>query len=309
MSIKYSKDISLGKMPVLFVAATVIAVALRAVQVMLYVDPTTGFSTGGEVLFVLLYAFLGVTALFALVASFLSEDAAKADFSSVQSKGLSVSAILLGVYLLLDVFQNAFSSLSSVADVFGNSTLELFRSLMLTETLPNFLGGIFAFPSAIYMFIAAKSFKKGDGKISRHRIISLSPLCWVACKFINRFVKQISFVEVSDLLLELAMLAFMLAFFYAFAQVAGGVYSDAAKWRAIALGFISSMVCLTVNLPRLVLLVTGKLNSEYPFYTIAVIFAAFAFAAATQLLRSETQPVQTESAKAPENETPENEEV
>ncbi len=308
MSIKHSKDISLSKIPYIYGAVCAIAMVLRTVQVMLFIDPETGFATGGSVLFTALYILLGATVVCLFIACFLSNETSDAELSGMKSVLLSNAAFALDLCFILKFDKNVFASGTAVFDVFGGSTIEIFRSLMLTETLPNFLGGVFALPSAGYMFIASGSFRKGNSKIAKHRILALSPLCWVACKFINRFVKQISFIEVSDLLLELIMLAFCLAFFYAFAQVAGGVYSEDARWRLVALGFLSSLMCFVVGVPRLIGLIFDKLNSEYPLYTVAFVFGSFALITALELLRN---PVKKEKyiAEANIKEQKNNEEV
>jgi len=124
----------------------------------------------------------------------------------------------------------------------------------------------------------AKSFSKGSLSAHNHKYLALSPVAWAAFKIITRFVKQISYIKVSDLFLELVMLAFMILFFVALAQVMSGVYSDDSRWRITALGLSGATVSVCINIPRLVLTVFADefVNIEYPFNLADTAFAFFA---------------------------------
>ena len=110
--------------------------------------------------------------------------------------------------MLFDSFSqliNAFSFFDSIS----YQQLFLFKALMASGTLPALLQSLFAVISAVYFTVAAISFKKGNGSISNHKYIALAPVFWAGFKLIARFIKQISYVQVSDLLLELMQFAQM----------------------------------------------------------------------------------------------------
>ncbi len=277
MKIKQSNDkISLREMPVVFFIAAVVSVICRTLQMFMFIDHETGFYTGGSVSSVALYAVLAVASIYFIVASFLSAESRKTDFCLEKNSALNAVTVIFSVSFLYDGISSFFSSFMSVGT---QSAATAFQSMMLSGTIPLFFRSIFAFLSAIYFMLLAKSFIKCDGKFSGHKILAVAPVGWAGFRIIHRFIEQISYVKVSELLLELILLAFMIMFFMAFAQTASGVYSDVYRWRVTGFGLSAALVALTLNCARLICVFlkgADMLNGKYPFSVTDFIFAIFA---------------------------------
>ena len=267
-------------MPVMY-ASTVLLVILRTFQLTRYIDSETGFLTGGEFLNVIFLLIIAVAVVFFTVVSFLSSESKNVELVAVKDKACFVAALVFGISLIYDSFSSFKNSVVIVDDLYIDafgSNADLFKQLMSSGVLPYALQSVFALASAIYLFILAKSFSKGSKAAYNHKYIALAPVAWAAFKIITRFVKQISYIRVSDLFLELIMLALMILFFVALAQVASGIYSDASRWRVTALGLGGALLSLSINIPRLILavFVPSFVNSEYPFNLADAVFGFFA---------------------------------
>lgn len=277
MKIKESNDrISLKGLPVVFLIAAVISVIIRSLQMFKFIDHGTGFYTGGSVLAAILYLVLGAACLYFIVSSFLSADSKKIDIQLKKNPALIAITLIFSATFLYDSVSAIYSSAMSMGT---ESAGTAFQSMMLSGTIPMFFRSIFAVLSAVYFVILAKSFIKGDTRVSKHKILAVAPVGWAGFRIIYRFVEQISYVKVSELLLELVLLALMIMFFMAFAQVTSGVYSNVSRWRVVGFGFSAALVALTLNCSRLIYVFANggdALNTKYPFAVTDFIFALFA---------------------------------
>lgn len=276
MKLKESnKRISLNELPVIFFVVALISAVLRALQLFLFVDHSTGFYTGGTAAAVILYVILCLACCYFAVASFLSAESKKIDLPTEKNPALNIITVIFGISFLYDSIDSFLSSFMAMGTESAGSA---FQSMMLSGTIPLFFQSIFAFLSAIYFFILAKGFIKGDERIVKHKILALAPVGWAGFRIIHRFVEQISYIKVSELLLELVLLALMIMFFMAFAQVASGVYSTGFRWRITGFGLSAALVALVINCPRLIFVLAkgaSALNGNYPFVITDFIFALF----------------------------------
>lgn len=281
MKIKNSKEnLSLRMLfPVMYVA-TLVLVVLRSFQLTRYIDSATGFLTGGYAVNFLLYGIIAVACLFFIAVSFLSYEGKEVELVGLKDKKALFGAIAFGLSMIYDSFDSFFDSVMIFdgVSVYDYPAAEVFKTLMATGALPYAFQSIFALFSAVYIFILAKSFSKGNQAAHKSKLLALAPIAWAAFKLITRFVKQISYIKVSDLLLELIMLAFMILFFVALSQVVSGVYSDDSRWRITALGLSGALVSLATNVPRLIMstFASDFVNKEYPFSLDDTMFAVFA---------------------------------
>ncbi|MBQ7117404.1 MAG: hypothetical protein IJN88_04265 [Clostridia bacterium] len=282
MKLKESKEISFyGKLPLIFFLCCAVTVIIRTVQVFSFIDRETGFYTGGSVLKVALYGVIALSGVFFAVTTFLSKETAEVALQFKKDGLLSALACILSLSFIYDSlasFMGAFDSLGS--STYGVSA---FQSMMLSGTIPQFLQSIFAVFSAVYFLSFAKGTIKGTDSASKHKILAVAPVGWAGFRLVYRFVEQISYVRVSELLLELILLALLVMLFMAFAQVNSGVYLKNARWRIIGLGLPAAMISLTLNVPRLVFVLTkgaDYLYSDYPFrvsdFVLALFFAVLA---------------------------------
>ena len=82
-------------------------------------------------------------------------------------------------------------------------------------------------------------------------------------RLIFRFTATISFIKVSDLLLEMFMLAFMLIFFTAFAQLNSKIESKGLDWKLVAFGLPAAVLALVCFIPRFIMVISGKSEMLY----------------------------------------------
>ena len=271
-SIKGSKEnIKLAPTLAVFAAAAVAGIVIRYIQMLKFIDPKTGFTTGGNALSIVLYALIVVSSLFICVTSFLSADSKKIAIGNSGNKLASIGTSLFAISLLGDTYYCLYQVM------FNSGTASAYTDVMKNGTVPMTLQSIFAFISAIYLFILASDFSKGTAKAYKRKFLATAPVFWAGSRLIFRFLRQISFVEVSDLLLELVMIAFMIMFFMALAQVSSGVYKDSFKWRIPGLGLSAAIIAATVSVPRMIVAITARelVNKAYPFSLTDLLFVIF----------------------------------
>ena len=187
-------------------------------------------------------------------------------------KTAAVGTRLFAVALLFDAFNSFFNGIYDVS-----SSAVGYTDAMKSGVIPLVLQSIFALLSAVYFFVLASDFSKGTTKAYKRKILATAPVCWAGARLIFRFLRQISFIQVSDLLLELVMIAFMVMFFMALAQVASGVYVDNFKWRIPAFGLSAALVGAVLNVPRLIFTFVNSelINSDHPFCLADLVFVIF----------------------------------
>lgn len=298
MKIKNSNDkFKLSLLGPVAYGSVLLLSVLRCFQMVKFIDSTTGFFIGGAWLKVLLYSLFAIVCLAFIIISYFSSQSAKVEVLPFKNSVAGALGIVFSLALVYDFFASLGESAALLsglsAGAFYNSK-DAFKVLMASGTLPYAMQGFFAVFSAIYIVIVSKDFFKGSNSAYKHKILALAPICWSAFKIITRFVKQISYIKVSDLFLELIMLAFMILFFVTLSQVLSGVYSDDTRWRIPALGFSSAVIALSLNIPRLILTLFGGnfVNAEYPFSPADALFGLFAFAVSLIAIKSATSDKQ-----------------
>ncbi len=253
-----------------FVLASLAAIVLRSVQILKFIDVETGFYDGGTIVNVLLVAVLLAASVWFVVSSFLSAESKKLTFTGKKNVPAAVCCLIFVVALFgFGANKLMFYSVSGGYE---------FKDLMLSGVLPNFLQGVFALISGVYFMIFALDLFKGTEKVSNRRILALAPLGYCAFRLVGLFVKQISFIKVSDLFFELLMVSLMMLFYMSLAEVNGGVYSDDNRWRLNAFGLPAALLALMLSVPKLIFTFVNSekfVNAEYPFQLIDLIFGLF----------------------------------
>ncbi|MEG1244714.1 MAG: hypothetical protein RSD17_07760, partial [Oscillospiraceae bacterium] len=106
--------------------------------------------------------------------------------------------------------------------------------------------------------------------------LALSPIIWGLCRIIQRFIEPISFKNVSELLLQMLMLVFMLIFFLSLARIASNVNCEKSTRVLFSSGLCAALLAFTTAVPSAIVMVMGKsklLYSQFPI-TFADIFVA-----------------------------------
>ncbi len=272
-SIKGSKEnIKIAPCLIIFAVAAIVGTVIRTLQTFKFIDSETGFYTGGEALAVILYIVIAFAIIAFCTASYLSSDNKKITFSGGRDKFAAISTLLLAVSLLGDCYYSFNSAFLNSGAVGAGYT-----GAMKSGLIPLMIQSVSALFSAIYLFILASDFSKGTAKAYKRKFLATAPVVWAGSRLIFRFLKQISFVQVSDLFLELCMIAFMIMFFMALAQTASGVYSDTLKWRIPAFGLSAALIAAVISVPRMIVAIAARefVNGDYPFSLNDLIFVIF----------------------------------
>lgn len=269
-----------------FAALSVVCIALRTYQMFTCIEPVTGFNVGPQWLMILLYVLLFGGCLAFCVISYLSKDTAELQPMGIKSSSVSVLAFLMAFQFLVDWISNVFGGADTLS---GTGTAEGgFKTLMASGLLTGTLQGIFAFFSMIYMVIFAFDMRKGTAVASKFKILALAPAGWASVRLVGRFITQISFLEISDLFLELVMLSFTAMFFMSFAQVSSGVNSTGFSWRLCGFGYSAALIASTLFISRgAVSVIKGSevLNPSLLANTQDLAFAVFAVVLISEMLK------------------------
>lgn len=299
MKIKHSsKKASVASLKGVFAVVTLASIVIRAFQMLRLIDASTGFYSSESVVTTIFYLLVFLSCFVFCLVSYLSAESSTLNIVGLKDKGLSAVTSVFAVAMLFDWISSFLTSMSSY--VYG-SDVNAFQSAMSDGSLPSFFCGVFAFLSAVYFFFAASDISKGKKRAGSHKVLALSPIVWTAFRMISLFVSKISFIRVSDLLLELVMLSFMALFFLSIAQVESGVYSDGFAWRIPAFGLSSALIAGTISVPRLIFTFVDSskyINQEHPFNICDLVYFIFVFVLLCTMIKNNTQNEITEDANA-----------
>lgn len=289
MKIKNSNpSLKSGILSVVFVALCVVCTALRTYQMFSFIEPVTGFNVGPEWFMILLYVLLIGGCLAFCVVSFLSKDTAELQPMGTKSKTAAYLAFLMSLLFMRNWFSNVFGGVDTLT---GAQSTAGFKGMMASGLLTGSLQGVFAFFSMVYMFIFAFDMKNGTAKASKFKILAIAPAGWAAVRLVGNFLSQISFLEVSDLFLELVMLSFMALFFMAFAQVNSGVNSTGFSWRLCGFGYSAALVAVPLFVSRIAISLTrgsGELNPSLLANFTDFVFAFFVVVLVMKMLKKDS---------------------
>lgn len=299
-----SKDLKTKEFYIVFVVASVIATALRFYHSVKLIDPETGFYSSTDFTVAVFYGVLIAAGFFLVIGSFISANNGELEVSTTlaKNKHLGIISLVLALAFVIEMFQGLVNSLYSLQSSTLYTDMSFYTQLMKNGYIPHMLVSVFAFLSAIYFFIFAKNCIGKKCKIASKKIFALMPVLWTLVKLISFFVKQISFVKVSSLLLEISALIFACIFLYSLAQCVSGVYADAAQWRLTGVGLTAALLLITLNFPKFILtfVSSGKyIVTDYPMNCAELILGLFILGVVFSLKKqsSKTEALSEENAE------------
>lgn len=292
-----------------FIASFVICLILRFYHSVKLIDAETGFYTNPNFTVALFFTVLAVGGIFMLVGSFVSQNNGKFVAEKVigRNKALGIISVILGVSFIMEFGQGIVNSIGSLQNSVITTDVSYFAQMMKNGCIPNILVAFFAIFSSIYFFVFAESCLGKKVKVTSKKIFALMPVGWALTKLISFFVKQISFVRVSDLLLEIAAMIFAALFLFSLAQCVSGVYADVAEWRLTGVGLTAALLLLTLNLPRFFLTMFGggtHVVSGYPVNYAELFLGIFILAVVFSLSKGGEETSVSESEEEAEEPTP-----
>lgn len=256
-----------------------VGVVFRMYQLLNIIEGDTGFYRVHDWSIYVMYALCGLAVVVPYVLTTLAKNVPASKSPFRKDMLMAVGSVVFAVGIVLDVVSSLSTFLLNAkgfmaAGLSFMGTIDQGQAPLLIETV----FGVFA---AIYMLIFGISYIDGRTTYSQYKFMAITPLFWAMSRIVVRFVRKIAYVNVSDLMLELFMLAFMMIFLLNFARISSGLANNKAMRTVFASGFVSIFFCTVTNLPRLLMVLTanGKaLPDEYPFSLCDLGFAIFAFA-------------------------------
>lgn len=240
---------------VVFCIAVIVSLPLRTFQYFTHIRPDgSGFFDDDKHWCVLaLYAVMGICVIIA----FLSALIFKKDLGFDRSvKKRPIQGVISIITALLLLVQTAMTVIDLVPYMTGAEDK--------VRTAMNFYlpvaGCVFGVLSAIYFVVFGMSVISGSSNASEYKIISFAPGFYIMVSLISLFNNPIAFTKVSDLCFRILMLAFMLMFFCAFAQLNSKIESKGMDWMIVSCGIPAALLALVNIIPKAVAIVFGKGN-------------------------------------------------
>ncbi len=254
------------KLP-LFVSllALLVAVPLRVYQYFKVLEPETGFYSSNDISVYVMYILLGAAMLLSVLIPLINKKKLITVTSVKKSPVFLVFSLILAVTIIIDSAGQlmGYFDLYDAASAAGGTVTEYVKNQGGTFLLLQAVSGAVA---AVYFFVSGLSVSLGNSDGSRLKILGLTPVLWYIFKLLYRFKRTISFTNVSDLMLELFAIVFLMMFFFALAQTVAKIDAQTVFWKIFAYGVPAAMFALMCFLPRFIVMIIGKselLNTHY----------------------------------------------
>lgn len=270
----------------LYVAAGLLiaAIPVRLYQQLTIIEQDTGFYKAVDRSVYVMYILAALALCFSYAVAFLAKNIPASKSPYRKNIILALTSILLGVGIVLDVV-SAMSDFIINAKSFATAGISLLGTAdqgqipILFETVL----GIFA---AIYLLVFGISYIDGRTTYSQYKFLAITPFFWAIARLVGRLITKIAYVNVSDLMLEIFGIAFMMIFFMSFARISSGLSNKKAMRSVFASGAVAAFLLGTANIPRLLLLVSGNAYKITSGYSISICDLIFVFFAAAYIINA-----------------------
>lgn len=260
---------SFGTGIVIFAAAAVIALPVRTLQFFTVLESGTGFFSKTDWSVYLLYAALAAAILAILLFGFVRRKKLGYSHEAEKRPGFGILSLTAAAGSLMNAAQ-------SITTVMGVEQIITAEGKLDSSVLILASQSVFAVLSAIYFLALGISCVSGKGSGAKLRMLSLTPVIWSIFRLVYRFTYTISYIRVSDLMLEMLMLAAFILFFMAFAQCNSQVNGKGTEWKIGVYGLGAALLALVCFVPRFIVTLTG--NSHLLSTYGAVEYCDFALA-------------------------------
>lgn len=272
------KNISFRAIYAVLGVALALLIPLRIYQlVCLNERDSSGFFSTINASVYIFYALAVIFAVALFVLVTLSNKVTASKSVRGKSKALFISSALFALGLMYDTGVCIGSFIKAVATYGANSNMVTY--LFSNGMFAMFFEALFGLCASIYFILFALFYNDGKGNFSDYKFLALTPLFWAMFKTVYRFMTKISFTVLADLMLELAMLVFMMLFFMSFARISSQVCQKYEMRKAMRYGLIGAMFALIIGVSRLAVTVCGlssTLPTGFPFSLTDLTFGIFA---------------------------------
>lgn len=239
-------------------AALIIAIPLRVYQYFKVLEPETGFYNSIDFSVYAMYILLGAAMIISIAVPIINKKKLATVITVKKSPAFLVVSLILAITLIVDSATQLisyFDLYESAALIASSSVDEYVKDQGGTLLLLQSLSGAVA---AVYFFASGLMTTLGNSDGSRLKILALAPVLWTIFKLLYRFKRTISFINVSDLMLELFSICFMMLFFFAYAQVVSKIDADTVFSKLYSYGIPAVVFTLVCFLPRFIIVITGN---------------------------------------------------
>ena len=247
-------------------AALLVLVPVRIYQYLSIIEPETGFYSSQNFSVYIIYAVMLFSVVFSFITAFIGRKTVAVKRIIDAPKINACAFLLAGIGFASD----AVASVVEFIDIYGkysyNPALTLSKYLSQEGGKIILIQAVFAVISAVYFaLLAGSAFSKKD-IAPKLRVMSLGATIWAVMKLLMMFKTKISFINVSDLFIELFACAFLMLFFFYFAVNLSQVDKGESYYKLFAYGIPGAVFSLSCFIPRAVLTLIGKgemLNANY----------------------------------------------
>lgn len=264
---------------ILFALCFAAAVPIRIYQYFTVIAPATGFYRSLNWAVYALYIIVGAYSLITVIGALLSEETAQSKMPEGKSKLLGVVAFVYAACFLIDAIIKISSFVMAfVGYASGMVRPGVWKYIAANGYVPVILQAVFALFAAIYFIVFGMSYSAGKNTFQDSKLLALSPMLWAVAKMITGLMRPISYVKVSELLLELFASALLMITFLSFARVSSQLSEKGEMRKIFAYGLPAALFCLVCSVPRLALILIGqssRLADGYGFDVMLISSAAF----------------------------------
>ncbi len=262
MNIKAFKS-DLGPAAAIFFLAMLITVPLRTAHYFSLIESDTGFYS--EVTFSVYLFFAVIVAAIAFFTFFALSKRKSLTYSvhAATRPGFGALAGLTAAGFVFDVFACLQKLGSDKYSQVGGYVSPEEASSLSTASFILKLQAAAAIVSAVYFLVLCLVNLAGKKLPKAVSFISVFPVIWGMLKLVFRFMETISYIRVSDLILEMLMLSFAIMFFMAFAQLNSGISPKNCEWKVAAYGLSAALLAVICFVPRLIMTLTGNADLIY----------------------------------------------
>lgn len=228
---------------------------VRIYQYFKILEPDTGFYSKIDASVYVMYAVMAIVIVFSVAAAFINR-------KNLEMKKISLSPVAGGTVFILSalgMISDAVACISDYLKLSGEDVKQSGGIIIILEA-------VFALISGVYFCALASSYLAKRNNAPKLRTIALALPLWAVMRLLMRFKTTISFINVSDLFIELFAIVFTMLYLLYFAQTMSEVDKGESYYKMFAYGIPAVVFSLACFIPRLILLVIGKddlLNENY----------------------------------------------
>lgn len=273
--------------------AALIAVPVRVVELVKFVEPETGFWSGSSASFYVILGLALVVLVVALITSLKEKKSAVTALPEKKNIPLGIVSLLLTVAFVGDAVTCAVNAINLQA-TFNPYSMTYAYFMISTGFLATICQAVFAILSALYIMVYAINQFNGKGSYKTIAVLSMNPILWGIARLMVHFVEPIRYLNVSQLTLEILFLIFALVYLFKMVRVASDVGAEGAGWVmgftgpvAVFLGYVSAFAPFC-------LLIAGKSSyicESYPMQWVDLALAIFFTATLIVYAPKKNQPV------------------